>query len=91
MKRFPAILLFFVVAAALVSKGSGQEKSEQQFVELRVYKVFDYDKQTILENYLKNALLPAMYTAMHQALVNGDASQANSKILGFRVRKRIVK
>ncbi len=60
MKRFPAILLFFVVAAALVSKGNGQEKSEQQFVELRVYKVYDYDKQTILENYLKNALLPAL-------------------------------
>ena len=39
----------------------GQDPNE--FYELRIYKISDYEKQTIAENYLSNALLPALERA----------------------------
>lgn len=35
-------------------------KAEQEYYELRIYKIFDYDKQRIAEAYLKDALVPAL-------------------------------
>jgi hypothetical protein len=32
----------------------------QEYYELRIYKIFDYDKQLACESYLKDALLPAL-------------------------------
>ena len=33
---------------------------DQEYYELRVYKIYDYEKQQLAESYLKNALLPAL-------------------------------
>ena len=35
-------------------------KSQQEYYELRIYKIYDYDKQLVAEAYLKDALLPAL-------------------------------
>jgi len=34
--------------------------AKQEYYELRIYKIYDYDKQLAAEAYLKNALLPAL-------------------------------
>ena len=31
-----------------------------EFYEIRIYRVFDFDKQTELEAWMKNALMPAL-------------------------------
>ena len=33
---------------------------EQEYYELRIYKIYDYDKQVAAEKYLENALIPAL-------------------------------
>ncbi len=38
----------------------GESKADQEYYELRIYKIFDYEKQQIAENYLKTALIPAL-------------------------------
>ena len=38
----------------------GEKPANQEYYELRIYKIFDYEKQQIAENYLKNALVPAL-------------------------------
>ena len=37
-----------------------REKPDQEYYELRIYKIFDYDKQVAAEAYLENALIPAL-------------------------------
>lgn len=34
--------------------------AEQEYYEIRIYKIFDYDKQRIAEAYLKDSLVPAL-------------------------------
>jgi hypothetical protein len=34
--------------------------ADQEYYELRIYKIFDYDKQNAAEDHLENALLPAL-------------------------------
>ena len=36
------------------------EPPAQEFYELRIYKIYDYDKQQLASRYLENALLPAL-------------------------------
>lgn len=48
-----------------VSTGSSAPEQEkfalpQEYYELRIYKIYDYQKQQIAESYLENALLPAL-------------------------------
>ena len=38
----------------------GGNSADQEYYELRIYKIFDYEKQQIAENYLQNALIPAL-------------------------------
>ena len=37
-----------------------RERPDQEYYELRIYKIFDYDKQVAAEAYLKDALVPAL-------------------------------
>ena len=39
---------------------SNASEVPQEYYELRIYKIFDYDKQLVAEAYLKDALLPAL-------------------------------
>lgn len=39
---------------------AGDKLPDQEYYELRIYKIFDYDKQVVAEAYLKNALVPAL-------------------------------
>ena len=36
------------------------DEPKQEYYELRIYKIFDYAKQQVAEDYLENALLPAL-------------------------------
>ena len=38
----------------------GEDSADQEYYEIRIYKIFDYEKQQIAENYLQNALIPAL-------------------------------
>ncbi len=54
--------LFFAISSANPHAVASTELSqtvnaEQEYYELRIYKIFDYDKQVACEKYLKNALL----------------------------------
>ncbi|MFT5301261.1 MAG: hypothetical protein ACI87E_004959 [Mariniblastus sp.] len=42
------------------SNSAENPRVEQEYYELRIYKIFDYDKQLACESYLKNALVPAL-------------------------------
>ena len=46
--------------AKLVVQEESEEKTEQEYYELRIYKIWDYEKQQIAETHLKNALIPAL-------------------------------
>ncbi|MFK7766347.1 MAG: NIPSNAP family protein [Mariniblastus sp.] len=37
-----------------------EKKADQEYYELRIYKIWDYEKQMIAESHLKDALLPAL-------------------------------
>ena len=43
-----------------VADTSTDGKAAQEYYELRIYKIFDYDKQQAAEAHLENALLPAL-------------------------------
>lgn len=70
--RFAFVLLLFFVANLAVNAqplnandpsvkaGPAVKNSDQEYFELRIYKIFDYDKQRIAETYLEDALLPAL-------------------------------
>lgn len=75
-KIFSRSILIFVVFVAVHLSLNTQTKSgepaqpvkgvdatkvvDQEYYELRIYKVFDYDKQLAAEAYLKEALVPAL-------------------------------
>ncbi len=42
------------------SSNSATPIADQEYYELRIYKIYDYDKQRAAEDHLENALLPAM-------------------------------
>ena len=50
-------LLFVAVFSACVS---AQESAVREFYELRIYKIFDYEKQDALESHLRDAYIPAL-------------------------------
>lgn len=37
-----------------------EKSADQEYYEIRIYKIFDYEKQQIAEDYLKNAFIPAL-------------------------------
>jgi hypothetical protein len=49
-----------VKKTALTKSAVKKPAQEQEFYEIRTYKIFDYDKQRLAENYLEKALLPAL-------------------------------
>ena len=53
---FPALLL---VASALATAGFAEEPSAEHY-EIRTYKIFDFEKQQIADQFLEKALLPAL-------------------------------
>ena len=56
-----AILLATATSATLASSGDAlAEPPQQEFYELRTFKIFDIEKQKFADEYLKNALLPAL-------------------------------
>ena len=57
-----AALLLLVSAAFATDPAEPlvREKPDQEYYELRIYKIFDYDKQVAAEAYLENALIPAL-------------------------------
>ena len=42
------------------AKSDDERNIEQEFYEIRIYRINDYDKQVACESYLENALLPAL-------------------------------
>ena len=54
------IASLFTVVTSFASFVNGQEKSDTQYFELRIYKIYDFEKQQLMENYLENAFLPAL-------------------------------
>ena len=57
-----AALLLLVSAAFATDPAEPlvREKPDQEYYELRIYKIFDYDKQVAAEAYLENALIPTL-------------------------------
>ena len=53
---FPALLL---VASVLATTGFADEPTAEHY-EIRTYKIFDFEKQQIADQYLEKALLPAL-------------------------------
>ena len=45
---------------ALEVANERENSADQEYYELRIYKIFDYEKQQIAENYLQTALIPAL-------------------------------
>lgn len=65
--QFPACFVWiFLLVTPLVmptctlANTHSLSQSEQEYYELRIYRMDDYDKQVVAENYLENALLPAL-------------------------------
>lgn len=52
--------MFCIATFQFVSAANADEPAAQEYYEIRIYKIFDYDKQIIAERYLENALLPAL-------------------------------
>lgn len=58
-----SIALFLSVSAAIAAEPALPTvctKPNQEYYELRIYKINDYDKQVAAETYLENALIPAL-------------------------------
>ena len=63
--HWPAAIPFLLLVFAgfpifAVEPGSRPSAEEQEFYELRIYKIYDYDKQQVAEDYLEKALVPAL-------------------------------
>ena len=56
-----------LISLIMAPQGQSQETESKnpggQFYELRIYEVYDFEKQKTLESYLENALLPALKRA----------------------------
>ena len=50
----------YLAQTAIQGAALKAEQPAQEFYELRIYKIFDYDKQQLANRYLKDALLPAL-------------------------------
>ena len=67
-KSFNLVFAFSTVLLLLASSAIASEpvtlpaceEPAQEYYELRIYKIFDYDKQVAAESYLENALIPAL-------------------------------
>lgn len=61
---FRTLLILLVTVAccnvATAHDAPEPQKPQQEFYEFRTYKVYDFEKQKIVESYLENALLPAL-------------------------------
>jgi hypothetical protein len=57
---FVLVSFFSPCLSAEPGQTTGDHDAKQEFYELRIYKIYDFDKQRIAEEYLKNALLPAL-------------------------------
>ena len=67
MKRLPLFIFALLVCFAQTIELSpafadepASSVASQEYYELRIYQIFDYEKQLIAEEYLANALLPAL-------------------------------
>jgi hypothetical protein len=68
----------------VIGSGGGETDKKQEYYELRMYKTEDADKKKILENYLENALIPAlgrMGIDRVGVFTNMDAADDNSVYL----------
>ena len=54
------ILLCLVAAIGSNVRHAAAEDSAGQYYEVRIYKIYDFEKQRIADNYLRDALLPAL-------------------------------
>lgn len=65
--RSHSLLFGWLILLALIPGGAlrslAQDAAEQEFYELRIYQISDFEKQQICSNYLENALLPALNRA----------------------------
>ena len=53
-------LLFALTSVLFTPDTANAQDTKLQFYELRIYKIFDYEKQQIADDYLRDALLPAL-------------------------------
>lgn len=53
-------LLFMLTTTLSVPGTAVAEDPKQQFYEVRIYKIYDIEKQQIADNYFRDALLPAL-------------------------------
>ena len=60
-KSATVFALLFVLSSTLFSPVTANAQDPKlQFYELRIYKIFDYEKQQVADDYLRDALLPAL-------------------------------
>lgn len=60
--QFKILIALFCLAATsiLVSSTSIADEPQLQYYEFRIYKIYDFEKQRIADDYLRDALLPAL-------------------------------
>ncbi len=51
---------FNQAVAKLAFQETEEKQTEQEYYELRIYRIWDFEKQKIAENHLKDALIPAL-------------------------------
>lgn len=55
-----SVLIFVASAAAVLMKPALADPPETEFYEIRILKIYDFEKQEIADRYLRDALLPAL-------------------------------
>ncbi len=60
MFRATSCMVFVCCLFVFTATLTAQNQSKNQYYELRIYKIYDYEKQQIMENYLEQALVPAL-------------------------------
>jgi hypothetical protein len=84
---FPALLLLFCLNLSSVLLHANEKRTEREFYQIRLYHFRDAAQETMIDNYLQSALLPALHRAgiarlgVYKSLANDTATDKQIYLL----------